>query len=468
MTSIHEPEVIVHNGKQLLDLNNDCLSTILRCLPLEDLCSIALTCTRLHNISQQVFLINPANKRIDVLSLLRLFDSNSLKKTERFFQCFGNLLVEITLDLTNFDNIPIVEHWSMRQPIFHLITKHCSDGTLKSLRVHGLIMKSPHAVEMMRLFSSLITIRLESCDEVTKVLSESKECKNLTLTGWSWKKSTFNLHHFHFPKLESFVLRYIYVFAGKYNSDCVDFLRRHNKLKVLKLHIAEEYDFNLNVVGELKELEVLKLCHVRDDDYNFNEFSMKSRPTSLRTMCDLKHLKTLVIHGYEITDIIPFMLGSAAIESLQYLALSQMTADKDFCEGLSRFKSLRVLKLTKCDGLFDDHIRRLNSGGITDVILEHPFGFTVDGFVGIAEGFLELESITLYDTDKEIGADIYDKLIARLLGQNRRLSITFCETFHEEPAINSNSNVVQIIIKDRESFIYRKPKKRLYAYTYIK
>lgn len=462
-------DVDMNEGNQLLDMNNHCLFEIISYLALDDLCSISLTCERLHSIAQQMFLMKPTNRRTDVQQLIYSFGSDFMQKLERYFQCFGHLLHHITLDLINTDYVPNAEFWPKKQLIFDIVTKYCCGGTLESFRGHRLTMKTSNARELIQMFSHLKKIRLENCDDITRVLSVSKECNDLQLLGWFWKNSDYNLNSFDFPKLESFSSRYISVSNGKYNDDCEHFLKRHTNLKRLKLHIFFKTDFNLNVIGELKDLEVLKLCYISDDDADFYDYSGYLEPTKLDSFCNLRKLKSLSVHSYAM-DTLKFMLTSTAVESLEYLALSEISMQKMFCDGLTRFKKLRVLKLTKCDGFSKECVRQLGLDSIIHVIIEHPYNeLSVDGLVNILEGFPQLKSIIIYDADYDIDCDHYHKLVTLCIRQNRRITVTLCETSIDKPSSDINySNAVQISYKDSEEFIYRKPKKRFFGYTNFK
>lgn len=329
--------VDIFKKKNLLHLNDDCLSYICDYLSVEDLSSLGATCSRLCTIAQQEFVRKPANKQVDVLQLLRSFRSNPKEKIECFFQCFGIFLLDITLVLAEKDFKPVKKFWSMRQTIFQLITKHCSDGYLESFHGFRLALISPHSSQMLRLFSGLEKIRLDCCTKLRDVLSVSKECQDLHINGWTWSSSESVLS-LQFPKLQSFVLKYAYSDGNplQYSTDCGSFLVRHPGLKVLKLNMLSSYSFYLNVIGELKELEVLQLCQMFDDKYRD---CLKG--ITLKPLCKLSNLKTLVVDNFQ-TYAAAFILNSAATDSLEHLEINILADDNDFRRGLGRFRNLRV------------------------------------------------------------------------------------------------------------------------------
>lgn len=362
---------------------DDCLIDICRHVPLEDLSSVALTCTRLHDITRQTFSFKPKNKYVDVNLLARSFGLNSMEKLEWFFQVFGDLLLGITLDLTDFKYKPIDEMTSMNEPTLKLISKYCSDGALEKLRLSGVTLRSPTSPsgETLRLFGRLKKIRLDFCVGFSELLSVSKECEDLQIFGSKWNDDVnFNLR---FPKLKTFALRYKSISSQEFNVNCADFLRNHTNLKILKLHASPKTDFNLNVIAGLKELEVLKLVE-----------SDSPIGIPLQPLCNLMNLKTLVVES-RLTDATSFLQRSLATTLLEYLALDCPVLNFDFFVGLSKLTCLRSLKLTRVHGISTEHLQQLNLVELTDLILEYTFVLTVDDLLVMIERCPKLQSITL-------------------------------------------------------------------------
>lgn len=446
------PEIVAENGKQLLELPDDCLIDICRHLSLENLGSLALTCSRLHAIASQTFSLKPENKRVDIHQLLRAFGPNSSEKIERFFQSFGSLLCDVTLDLTDASYVSIAALAPMNEPIFNFIAKHCNGGALESIRMSRITLTSPHSEELLRLFSQLKKIRLDYCCGFSKVLSVSKECVHLHISGRDWT-SDFELNC-HFPNLETFILRYNYIIMSKeFNANCTDFLQRHTKLKILKLHTQYKMEFDVNAIAGLKKLEVLKLDHCE-----------KSGLT-LSPLRNLKRLKTIAINSDSV-DAAAFLLQCAAAECLEYLALESPVITKDFLVGLSRLKNLRTLKLTSCDDLTDEAMRQLNLDELTHLILEWTSGFSVDGLADMADKYQKLESITLFNSH-HIDPMFYDKLVKVCRKQKRKLTVILCFGTPSN-GINYDTKFTEIIFKNYDEYADRKTKRRRYFYTTVK
>lgn len=134
------------------------------------------TSTRLHDIARELFSLKPVNEHVDVKQLLQSFGPNEMMdKIERFFESFGDLLIELTLNFLHSD-------LTCEQAVFHLITKYCNGGALEAIRFHEVTLETPHSDEMLWLFGRLKIIELDSCSMVDDALSISKGCQQLTLT----------------------------------------------------------------------------------------------------------------------------------------------------------------------------------------------------------------------------------------------------------------------------------------------
>lgn len=431
-----DPEIIVADGKQFLELPDDCLIDISRYLPLEDLISVALTCSRLRDIVRQTFSLQPMNKHVDlpvdVLQMPRSFEPNAMEKTERYLQIFGDLLVDVSIR-------KLMRESRGEQEIFHLITKYCSDGALEEFSGYELALDTPNSSEKLRLFSRLKVIHLTGCTMVEDALAASIQCQSLSLSNQYFNGVISNLH---FPKLETF---HIYGSRSEFQEDddanYAKFLRRHIHLRTLELTIRGEADAIRDAIGDLKDLEILEL-------YGCNA------SLTLNPWCKLKKLKTLDV-GSDASDATKFLMESPAAESMEYLSLDQPILNHEFFIGLSRFKKLRELILTLDDSdstqpaneewpkLYLDELNRFCLSG------PGSSNLTVDGLVGMVENAQKLISITLLDTDHEIDSRIYDRLVKICQKENKKLKISLMQTMGwRKPArgINYNQNFVQVTL----------------------
>lgn len=475
---IPTPDTFNPVSTNLLDLNDDCQVEICRLLPLVDLRNIAMTSMHLRKIAGQVFVLSPTNTRLNVLDLLRSFNSkigsdSMLQQIELLLQNFGHSIREIVFDLTNESRTPLSCYEHMKQPIFALITKYCSDGgALEAFRGTYLNLEPSSRT----FFSRLTTIRLEYCQNVGPAISDSKKCHTLTLDGeFGRGRGQFN---YYFPMLESLALRFEFSLCRKFCGDCERFLRRHTNLKVLKIDVTYGFTDHLDAIFELKQLQVLKI-------YGENEYghycssSATSTPTSpmdldeaimppiaLHAICGLTNLKALVLDcgSFEFCAC----SESVIAESLEYLALYH--SDVDISIVLKRFNKLRVLKLNDCSSVSDEYMLKLNLDKLTDLILEDIDGayLTVDGLVDIFDKFQKLRSITLWLTDHVIDSAVYDKFVNICRNQHRQLTITLIDGWTPLSNINYAKELVDVKFKGIDDFKYRKPKIRRYKHSYIK
>lgn len=417
--------------KQLLDLPDDCLIDICRYLPLEDLTSLAVTCTRLHTVGRQTFPLAPGNKYVDVKQMLRTLGANAMEKIERFFQVFGDLLSEISLDLTDGENNSNAngDFSSFNEPIFNLVTKHCDEEALTAFRGHGITLRTPNEEKMLRLFGRLKTITLIDCPMAVDALSVSKHCQHLSLSA-----DTFNdVSDLHFPQLEGFdIVGYNWPFVAAHNANCAKFLLRHSHLKALNMEICFGTEFDMDVFDELNDLETLSL------------FQM-NKPLILSPWRNLTKLKALdiVSNGCDATK---FLQESPAAESLAYLKLTEPILSDDFFRGLSRFKQLRALTFGDCPELTDERMLNLNLDELTELELTDPSELTTHGLVEIVSKFRKLTSLRLVGTDHEIDSIIYEQLVAICLEQSKKLAI-FIMDMPTTTGFEYNPNYVQVFFK---------------------
>lgn len=428
-----EQEIIIADRKQLLDLPDDCLIDICRYLPLEDLTSFAVTCHRLRAVGRQTFPLKPANKCIDVKQMLRSLGADAMEKIERFFEVFGHLLIELTLDLTESDSYlkPKGGLSSFSEPIFNLVTRYCNEETLRTFRGFGITLRTPYEDNMLRLFGRLKTITLVECTMAADALSVSKDCQALSLSA----DALNDVSGVHLPKLKALnIVSYDWP-ALAHNANCAKFLLRHTHLKALNMETSPSTEFDVNVLDELKELETLTL------------FQM-IKPLMLSPWRNLTNLKTLDVRSNGC-DATKFLLEFPAAESLEYLNLTEPILSDDFFVGLSRFKQLRTLRLDDCPKLTDERMLDLDLDELTELELVHPSELTVKGIVDMVKKFRKLTQLRLAVTDHEIDSNIYDQLVAICRQQSKKLTIFVMDDpiDHLGSLDNYYPNAVQIVFE---------------------
>lgn len=146
--------------KSLLDLNDDCLRTVLEHLDAVNLCQIANVCTRFNPLTEEIF--RRRHKRIT------LHGCSYEKSTfRRVLYKFGHLISSIIADSTSFGGNTRID--------FDAIITHCSTNSI-SLCVHGAIIDCERAKP---LFPKLRLLRLLDCEFVGYIHELFSSCSNL-------------------------------------------------------------------------------------------------------------------------------------------------------------------------------------------------------------------------------------------------------------------------------------------------
>lgn len=404
------------NQTELLDLDmpDQCLFDILCYLDIPTLTSIAATCTRLQNIARDVFKRHAESKRLDVLKLVISFEPITMDKLEKFFKIFGDLIDEILLDFTDRAYRKILLYQDMDIPIFKLITAHCGGGNLRTLLLHKIPFdvnssNSPESPDTLRLFSRLEKIVLVGCDDISKLLSVSKQCVFLSISR------PRNLHlNFIFPKLETFCYEgYNESRGNNFHVEFQQFLERHENLVTLDVILPHGIRIiDLNVIGRLKFLQDLRFSSA---DY-YHSFSGLEFLPMLKKL-DLGHADHVAIRN--------LLKESASAESIEYLGISG-NIDDDFINAVHRFCNLRTLEFYLCAGRDStgDGWNRLRFEKLTKLILlnTNDRNITKDGITNFIKNNRKLQTIILADTWLSIDRDTYVK-IAKICEQQNRVLI---------------------------------------------
>lgn len=415
------------NRKELLDLPNECLISILNYLNIKDLTSVASTCTRLQSVARSVFKLKPEFTCLDMLKLVKSFEPIQMDQLDHFFEIFGDLLNEISLDFhSKYNYSQLDEYQSLATPLFNLITTHCGGGNLRGLRLYQVELDS-NSAEIRQLFKHLEMIDLEYFGEIPNILAESVECVHLSLTGTF---SDFHISDVFFPKLKSFSCTPSDgddTFDAEFEDELIGFIQRHhNKLTALKLLEMRPLK-KLSVIGQLRNLEVLHL-HMKSEVYDEEE-------RVLGGWENLSKLRELNLYWYDL-DVSNFFEKSASAESVEYLEwhFGYIGDDDHDIDGLMRFRNLRTLKFGwfggKGEDMDDDRINQLSFHELTDLIFECPCRITENGIIRLIKNHRKLQRITLKYTDISINHDTYEKIVEVCRNQNRKLTMKWSEFLH--------------------------------------
>lgn len=347
----------VKGSIQLMDLNEDCLISVCRQLSLEDLNSIGLTCHRLHEIVNINYKYQPKLQYLEAVQMADLhsngdsIDQYGIVYTSEYLIRFGKYIRFIAIN--NSDEIDIPTEFV--NEIFSSIVTSCSE-LLKSLEIRKVDLDPEFISNIDDMFNRLTKLDINCESNWTKILSK---CTNIETLIMKYKLDDIPLKlNFVFPQLKIFEIQFTYhsedekALQSNHLPSLTRFIGRHTKLVKLSLRLTVAENFNLAIIGHLKELEKFLLL---DLDLN-DQFNIQN-PLSLEPLYKLKKIKTISMNYYP-TSFIQLLTKSNIVESLEVLQIHYCTIDQSFILGLRRFHKLRDLTLwvTKIDNELADDI----------------------------------------------------------------------------------------------------------------
>lgn len=149
------------SSTNLLDLNNACLAAIVCYLQVDDLASIACTCTQLKAIACIAFDKKASNKLFDFNQMqyrLAGFESDPQVeiRAKRMLNSFGHYLHEINLDV----HVIQIDNYHNMIPIMDDVVKYCSGGALQKLRISQVELTTDWIARGANLFRNIKSLSL--------------------------------------------------------------------------------------------------------------------------------------------------------------------------------------------------------------------------------------------------------------------------------------------------------------------
>lgn len=355
----------------LCNLNDDCLISIFRHLPLKDLNSVRSTCHQLLNIVYGIYRYHSKLKNINIPRMMqRLSNVDSLehriKCLKEYLQQFGHLIEHIDFD-NNETNLPLA-----------VIKEMCSDismfssDKLKSLKIYRVNFDDELLVNMRGIFNNLT--KLDISDYWTEVVPVCSNLDTLIINGYH-SEHPFNLNSIC-PKLKTFqfktvldhqqVLHYFNALLQVSHSSLAlnKFIECQTSLVSLKLTLFGMTGINTESIANFKNLQELVLTCPKDERIAWK--------TSYEPLYNLRKLREICI-DYKVSE---FLLNSKSLETLQQLTISSCKINSALIHGLSRFRNLHYLSIhiDEYREMSDDvwkQLRKLNA--ITELYIDFEY-----------------------------------------------------------------------------------------------
>lgn len=387
---------------ELFELNDDCLEHLFRQLPLESLNAINETCHRFNGIvvANNIHKYHSSVTHFDVAAMAVRYYARYMDfrvdYIVGYLLRFGRNIRHIA-----FDNNGCFEEGEAVNMFFRSIVDNCSNA-MKSLEMLNVNLDTVTIAYAHRLFANLNKLQTDSHVKWSEIFPLCVNLNELIIQYDRWLHP-FNLNY-TFPKLRTFTFtfaidwddddEFIFLTIGDgieilWLENALDlFFNRH--LHLTSLSLTSSYSYNINIIGQLAQLEELYL----------DGGGQQAVQLSMQPLCHLTNLRKIETKNFLDTDYLQFLRLTESAHTLQHLTIEQFTCNEGGIDGLSRLLYLRYLSLTVI----------ANAGNITDAVWTQLQNLT---------GLLKLK----FTGDSEVGA----KLLKHLIGAQRSLrNLSLC------------------------------------------
>lgn len=395
------PDPIYQSSTELLDLDDHCLLEILECLPIFDIHSMALACTRLNPLARQAYKAN--TQPLDIVKMLRRFESTAQTQFQIFLSTFGAFITEIDFcykraiwrQKESYDQAARRNRW-----IFDCIVKYCGD-TLKILRMSYVYMEFPSIGDGQTFFKSLERFSMNRCYDfsLNKAWSHYLRTNKGTLSS---QRELLKEYFSNYPRyLPADTLRHLTIENSSLNAETIAALSQLRNLRVLKL---------LDIGAISTE--------------------------SIELLDNLRQINELIINFGDYGDAFRFLLNLGSTETLERLTINCCYGRDSFLAGLQRFPNLRFLHFGYLDELRMEHFATMTSlANVSEFICEQ-FGVgtqkiqmdQLESIIGVMRSLTILKLYLELDGGPDVekmSDDVYKRLVQIYRARGRRLLIRY-------------------------------------------
>lgn len=408
----------VENALCLTDLNDDCLTEILGYVTnIDDLCSVAATCSRLNAIAFDTWDRHHKNQSLKFERIMRKYGANAKAQIVSYLMSFGELLTSIEFTLTDDVEWQQTSQVSYEQAlwndvIFDKIVQHCAD-TLQSLTMRGIALSVPRTSPGQAVFMHLKKLKLDYCVDL-----KCYEYASKLHVDWYFNKAFVFVRHL----------------AGTGTLE---------HLEISQMLLTKEF---LMILCECQNLKVLKLNAIRDGNF-CGEEAFAEWLQNLKHIVELEFIIEYCDVG-ALNSLSVFLnhIGSAA--TVEQLHICGGEADQEFVRGMQRFQRLRKLTIGYFNNLTVAHMQSLdNLGDVVEFTMTTWNQLTPEDLVVVVGKMPRLETLRLHMAEyEEIDDDTFVRLATICRARNRRLVVEHTEqvlTWNIDPEIfDSHSNIL--------------------------
>lgn len=334
-----EPLVNDFLAMKFMDLNDDVLFTLFQRLSLNDLCSISLTCTRLHQLAGNYFQRKYPNNNLNI-EIFNWSQPNSdiqpkwefrTMPHEKYAKAFRGFIRNVSIFMYNYATDPI--------DAFHYLKVNCY-GNLRALVLYRIACQSERYGELIKnQLNTLESIKFENChiyDLYNGFLKYSPTLKQIAIKdGRNQNGCNMDWTKYHYSQLKSFI----------YHSDNVIitnlevFLQKNPQIT----NVITSSTVLFRLLWQKKcQLDFLHLSF--KSEYQFNTMSME-----IIAYCQSDYLKRLEIQFLNGWEPSRFLIGQvielAPLAAMQGLHIKHVAKKINFATALEKFTQLKVISI---------------------------------------------------------------------------------------------------------------------------
>lgn len=392
--SFKDTSIENHNKMELMDLNDDCLAEIGRQMPLTDLHSYALTCTRLNAAARVAFKSNPGNMQLDIADLMFVQNEYTIAFLDSYLKTFGDLIKEVILTgMKKRIQSIVCKTFDLNDVTLQLIVKYCST-TLETLQLTNVFASLPLPSHSSSLMSNLRVLRLQNFYE----LPENRNEFRIGVRSHSQ-------YYFEYK-----------CFRKNYILEAVNTFVSSNPTKLERLEITDAYvnDTFISSLAEYVNLKYLKMTRVKDRiNGNFD---------ALHNLKQLEELDLEIDFGNTGRNTAEFLINIDAIDTMRSLHLGS----GDIADALTvvrKFINLRQLRVRYSDKLHG----LLVDSTISELILTNLQFINQNGnLLRLVQAMPKLEVLTLVPNTfpyNPINLSTFNELVELYRDRQRTLTI---------------------------------------------
>lgn len=321
---------------QLMSLNEDCFYQIFKWLPLNDLCVLSKTCSRLQQLTGDYFQRKYPSKWVNITNATS--DGIVLSPNKNYVHCFSRFIQNLSIDFLRKDHDVLAT----------FLQSNCNNSP-KKVQFKCTYLPDTFADKIKTILENAETIAFRNClVDNGRLMDRCENLKNLFVVENLLNDQYEQVEEIlvgKYPKLEHFHCRY----AGYPDMDKLKAFFKNNKVKSLTWYFFRRHWNSIHecietIVTYGVDLEELFIS-IEGQNYNFTEICEK-----LQQLDDRESFKRLELQfiGEEVErKLLSQGSAMASIKSLVGLHFCAFRNFQNIIPFIKENTNLKVLQLKK-------------------------------------------------------------------------------------------------------------------------